>query len=810
MCDNSDLEYVRNLSIVAHVDSGKTSLCDTLLACAKIISEKEVGNKRGMSVRQDEQDRGITIKSSGVTIFTEYEDKTYKFNIIDSPGHCDLSSEVTCALRITDACIILIDTVEGIQVQTETVLRQAIQEKIKPVLVINKIDRLFLELQESPKEMYFRFEKQIYGINELIKTYSGNDESLLLDPLKGNIVFASAYFGWGFSLKDFARYYAKKNGGEPERYMKMLWGTVDKKSSNPAFCQLIMDPIKKIHNVIMENNMEEFDKMMNKLNITLSPTESDLPPKKLFGHALHRLFPLSNALIELIVKELPSPLIAQQKRVDVLYNGPLNDIYANGIRTCDANGPLIVYISKMLPDNYGKFIAFGRVFSGTLRSNHRVNILGDNYDSLTRTGESYLNKSIQRCCTVMVGKFETNESISCGNTCGIFGIDQYLLKTGTLVDTDANDACNIKTMKFAVSPVVKVAIKPKNPSDLPTFITSLKKLVKSDPAVSYDFDDETKEITMSATGELHLEICLHDLKKYLGNIELAPPSDPIVSFRESVEGKTPEPCLGKSSNKHNRIYITAEKLSNELVDDIESGKFRPNNLPVKERNQILTSKYGWNNDDVKRLWVFGPESIWTNVIVDMTKGAQNLNEIKENIISAFNTYMYKGPLCEEQIRGVRINVHDVVVHTDPSHRGGDQIIPMVKKAIYSSILRANPVLFEPIFMAEIQIPENLVGIIFNCMTQRRGVVINQEQKDSLPLIIIKSWIPVNESFGLSKFLSESTGGKAFMSLIFDCWQKVPGNIYVEASKNNEFTKTVRSRKGLSAQIPDYTQYLDRL
>lgn len=191
------------------------------MACGKILSEKDAGSKRMMSARDDEKERGITIVASGATVHTNYQKSVYTINFVDTSGHVEFGVNVSCALRITDGAIILIDAVEGIQVQTETVLRQAIQEKIKPVLVINKVDRLFVELNETPSDMYFRFEKQIYGINELIKTYSNNDQSLLLDPLKGNVIFASAYFGWGFSLRDFAKFYANKNG-EPERYIKML------------------------------------------------------------------------------------------------------------------------------------------------------------------------------------------------------------------------------------------------------------------------------------------------------------------------------------------------------------------------------------------------------------------------------------------------------------------------------------------------------------------------------------------------------------------------------------------------------------
>jgi elongation factor 2 len=803
------MSNIRNFSVIAHVDSGKSTLCDTLLATGKIIAEKDAGTKRGMSARSDEKERGITIKSIGATINVDYAKQQYKLNVVDTPGHASFNQEVSCALRITDGCLIMIDCVEGIQVQTETVLRQAIQEKIKPVLVINKIDRLFLELQETPSNMYFRFEKQINGINELIKLYSDNDESLLLDPLKGNVIFSSAYFGWGFSLKDFARFYAKKNGGTADRYIKMLWNTIDKKSGNPAFCQLIMDPIQKIFTEVMNNNLDEFTRLIKKLGVNLDKEELQVTPKKLFGNALHKLFPLSSALTELIIDHLPSPIIAQAKRVSVLYNGPLDDMYAESIRTCNPDGPLIVYISKMIPDGQNKFIGFGRVFSGTLKTGQKINIMDANYDPLNKVGDFFLNKTVQRCCTVIAGKFDSIDQIECGNTCGIIGIDQYLVKTGTLVDATNTDSYNIRTIKFSVSPVVKVAVKPTNAADIPAFISAIKKLVKSDPAVLYNHDEETKEITISGTGELHMEICLHDLTEYFGSNNFIV-SSPVVTFRETVEGTSPEPSLAKSANKHNRIYMTAEPLSSELIADIELGRFNPQSLNVKERNAILVDKYGFQPDDVKKIMAFGPEGINNNVLIDCTKGCQHMAEVSGSIIAAFNNYMLKGPISEEQVRGVRINVHDLLVHADNVHRGGDQIIPMCRKGIYSSMLRANPVLFEPIFLVDIQIPDLMIGTIYNTINNRRGVIIGQEKKDNLPLTMIKAWLPVAESFGLNELLAENTGGHAFISFIFDCYQRVPGELLIDGSKNNEYTKLIRSRKQLNEKIPLYTDYLDKL
>jgi elongation factor 2 len=788
-----DQNNIRNVSIIAHVDHGKTTLSDTILCAGGLVSEKDAGAKRGCDTRKDEQERGITIKSTGVTMHIPYDETTYKINLVDSPGHVDFSSEVTAALRITDGALVVVDSVEGPAVQTETVLRQAIMENIKPVLVINKMDRLWLELQETPEEIYERLHNIIKKVNEIIETYTDNPD-LLVDPLNCNVAFTSAYFGWGFTLGHVAKFHSQRKGTNIEVILNGLW-------SPKGFCKGVIEPITQIYKCVFENR-EKLEDMMNKVGVSLTPNELALNDKKLFGLCLKKWLPLTDTLMYLITQKLPPPNVSQSYRVENLYTGPHDDECANAIKKCDPNGPLMVYISKMIPMDSGRFVAFGRIFSGTLETGMKVNVLGSNYDPDTKN-DYFENKSIQRIMAMIGGKFDTQEKVECGNTCAIMGVDNYLVKTGTI--TDHPKAYPFHTMKFSVSPVVKVSVKPKNMSQIDKMVEGLNRLRKSDPCVLCEYNAETKEMTISATGELHMEICLGDLRDFMKDVEIVV-SEPVVSFRESIASNSYVQCMAKSANKHNRVFMTAQNLSDELVNDIESGDFDVK-MDIKERNKILVEKYGWDLDEARKIWCFGPEGINTCAFVDMTRGVQNIHEIKETCISAFKAYTLEGPLGKEQMRGVRFNIHDVMIHTDPVHRGGNQIMPMVRRAMYSSFLSAQPTLYEPLFTAEISVPKEKAGLVFGIMNKKRGEL---ESSSSGIVETLKFTIPVAESFGLNGELRELTSGTAFLTLAFFKYNLVPGTIDDDKSKNYAYVKKIRSRKGLKEEMPQYTDYLDRL
>jgi len=328
----------------------------------------------------------------------EEDDRHYLINLIDSPGHVDFSSEVTAALRVTDGALVVVDCVSGVCVQTETVLRQAIAERIKPVLFMNKMDRALLELQLEQEDLFQTFQRIVENVNVIIATY--NDETgpmgdIQVDPTKGTVGFGAGLHGWAFTLKEFAEIYAAKFKIEVPKLMKRFWGdnfysAAEKKWSTAAgegyargFTQFVLDPIFKVFSSIMNFKKDEYTKLIEKLNVKIPVEDKDKlieGGKPLLKVVMKAWLPAGDTLLSMIAIHLPSPVTAQKYRTEMLYEGPHDDEAFVGMKTCNPEGPLMMYISKMVPtSDKGRFYAFGRVFSGTVSTGQKVRLMGPNY-----------------------------------------------------------------------------------------------------------------------------------------------------------------------------------------------------------------------------------------------------------------------------------------------------------------------------------------------------------------------------------------------------------------------------------------------
>jgi elongation factor 2 len=339
-----------------------------------------------------------------------------------------------------------------------------------------------------------------------------------LYPDKGNIAFGSSSQGWAFTLRQFATRYSQRFSVDKEKMAARLWGDdyfdpqtkkwtkkdVDE-DGNPlerAFNMFVLDPIFRLFDAVL-NDKEEIDSYLQRLSISLTQEERDLKGIALLQVIMHKFLPADQTLLEMIVIHLPPPTVAQQYRVDTLYEGPMNDESAIGMRECNRAGPLVVHISKMIPtSNKGHFYGLGRVFSGTLRVGAKIRIQGPEYTP-GKKRDLYV-KATQR--PVFMMGFNVEDILECpaGNIVGIAGVDGFLLRSGTLTDSEITH--NIKELKLSTTSIVQAAVDVKNAKDLPKLIESLKCLARSSSSVQ-TWDNELGEHIIGGNSENQLETC---------------------------------------------------------------------------------------------------------------------------------------------------------------------------------------------------------------------------------------------------------------------------------------------------------------
>ncbi|QSG04557.1 elongation factor EF-2 [Halapricum desulfuricans] len=312
-------ENIRNIAIAAHVDHGKTTLTDNLLAGAGMIADEGEATKLMMDTEEDEQERGITIDAANVSMTHEYDGTNHLINLIDTPGHVDFGGDVTRAMRAVDGALVVVDAVEGAMPQTETVLRQALREGVKPTLFINKVDRLISELQEGPEEMQERLLAVIRDVNELIRGMTEEmddiDEDWTVSVEEGTVGFGSALYKWGVSMPSMQR--TGMDFGE-----------------------------------IME--LERADKRQE----------------------LHERTPLSDVVLDMVVEHFPNPVDAQPRRIPRIWRGDEDTDVAEQMQLVDEDGEVVLMVTDIGIDPHAGEIAAGRVFSGTIEKGQELYVSG--------------------------------------------------------------------------------------------------------------------------------------------------------------------------------------------------------------------------------------------------------------------------------------------------------------------------------------------------------------------------------------------------------------------------------------------------
>lgn len=702
-------ENIRNLAIAAHIDHGKTTFTDNLLAGAGMMSKEDAGKALKMDFHEDEKERGITIDTAAVSMVHNFENEEYLINLLDTPGHVDFGGDVTRAMRAVDGAIVLIDAVEGIMPQTETVLRQALKELVKPVLFINKVDRLIKELQLTPELMQEKFVKIITNVNKFIKEIAPTEykEKWSVNVQEGSVAFGSAFHNWALSMP-----YMKKKG------------------------------------ITFKDVIDAYNSSGEKL-------------KELAEKA-----PLHEVVLNMVIRHLPSPIIAQKYRIPKIWHGEIESEEGKSLTNCDKDGPLFFVITKIVIDPQAGEISAGRLFSGTIKKG---------LDAYLNLGKQHTK--IQQIFVYNGAKREIVDDVPSGNIIGISGVKTYVGETITESESEP-----FEKITHLFEPVVTKAIEAKRPSDLPKLIEVLRQVGKEDPTIQVEINEETGEHLMHGMGELHLEVIENRIKTEKGvDVKTSPP---IVVYREGITKKSPE-VEGKTPNKHNKLYFIAEPLEDELYKEVKSG-----NIPemrIKKKDLNLRQKFtdaGMETKIADRV----KDVYKGNILIELTRGIVHIGDIMEMVVEMFEDVMGAGPLAREPCVKVRISLMDAKLHEDAIHRGPAQIYPAVREGIRGAMLNASPMLLEPLQTIQIEAPVDYTGDLSKLIANKRGQLLDMNQEGNQ--VIIKAKMPVAEMLGWSNDLRSATGGRGNSFLIDQSFERLSPEL------QEKIKKQLMGRKGL--------------
>ncbi|VVB66180.1 Elongation factor 2 [Candidatus Gugararchaeum adminiculabundum] len=713
-----DPEHIRNIAIVAHVDHGKTTLTDSLVARAGLISTELAGEQRGMDFDEQEQARGITIKAANISLGFTWEGKDYLVNLIDTPGHVDFGGHVTRAMRAVDGIVLVVDAVEGIMPQTETVLRQALKEKAKPSLFINKIDRLINELKVSPQEMQERLIKVINGVNKIIASAATDEfrDAWMLSVEKGNVAMGSAYNKWAISVT------AMKKFGISFRDIY-------------NYCE------KGDHKTLTEKA------------------------------------PIDDVILEMCIKNVPNPAIAQKYRIPVIWKGDPASQESKWMTSCDHTGKVCGVIFGVVNDEHAGEVAVARIFSGVAKKGVDLFI-----------ASRFTYEKVQQVGVFMGPDRVLVEEVPAGNIAAIVCLrDVYVGETISETQMDP-----FEQIKHYSEPVVTKSIEAKNTKDLAKLITALRAISKEDPTLRVQLDQNTGEHLISGMGELHLEIIEYKITKEKG-IPITT-SPPIVVYHETITSTSPT-VEGKSPNKHTKIKCIVEKLPPEIYQLLIDGKIANGRPKGKQMIEDLV-KAGMDRKEAKGIVDISNN----NMLVDGTKGVQYLNEIMELLIQAFEEAVNQGPLAKEKVTGIRVTIEDATIHEDPVHRGPAQIIPAFKRAIYAGTLLAGTTLLEPKQKVLVQVPQDYMGNVITMMQGRRGTMIDINQEGETATVNFK--MPVAEMFGFSNEIRSATQGKAIWYQEYLGYEPLPRDMM------EKVVRQIRERKGEPKDPPTAQFFMD--
>lgn len=801
-------ELCRNVVLLGNLHHGKTTLIDFLFRNSHNMpwSYNDDRVLRYMDCRSDEQSLGISIKAKAACmLLPDTQGKSFGLNIIDTPGHPNFLDEALAAMQLADGAIVVVDVAEGLGLTTKTLLRKAALLCLDIVLVLTKLDRLFLELRLPPRDAYHKIRHVLETVNEVIVPLGVT----ALSPARGNVAFSAAVQQMCFTLPQFAAQYVKQHGGpfSAGDLAKRLWGDsyYDRKTrrfrksrpepdSQRTFVDFVLEPIYKLNSAVVADSTNDlYEKLArNSIQVPSGALKADV--RGLLRTVMGAAFSMgsSSGLVSMVARYVRSPKAAALRKMRALGVAPERGNVGDGeewmhdVAECrgDGDGAFVGYIAKLTPTDESSqqaCDALVRILSGALAVGDHVRVLGDTYDA--DVNEEEQARAVVEGMYLPCGRFKISvSSARAGQVVVLRGVDETVFKSATIV-SDSHSRC--KRMRvfrpvldhFPPS-VVKVAVEPARPSELPKMVAGLRMCLKSYPGLVSKVE-ESGEHALIGSGELYMDCVLRDLREAFAEIQIKV-SDPVVPFAETVSEASVLQCHAETPNKQNKIVMMAEPLEASIVDALTAGKFRAIADDDGDAKQSrMLRDHGWDALAARSLWAFGPHRLHgTNALVNDvldTSAAEQAGLLRDSVVQGFHWATREGPLTDEPVRGVKFRLLDATVADSVGGRSPAQVIPAARRAAYSSMLTASARLLEPVYMIETTCAPAALPLVHKVLQRRRGIVLEEGAVAGTPLGWLHGYLPVLESFGFETDIRSMTQGAAFCTQTFHHWDFLPGD-----------------------------------
>ncbi|KAJ6786628.1 hypothetical protein PWT90_03717 [Aphanocladium album] len=735
------------------------------------------------------------------------------------------SRNAAAAARVTDSILMVLGVDEHTSPLLSSTVQIAVREACKPVVFLDRLDEVISSHPDGmqPEDLYQACDRTIHAINAIITHCPGRHSKIDLevDPRQKTVLFGSIAAKWGFSLTEFAELHAAEVGVEADEFEKHLWGdfsfdasgkkwtpTIERgtETVQRAFNQFILAPIFEIRSAVIAapDDSQPLASILSRLNIKLSEKDEGLCGQELFNAIMRAYLPIGRALRS-VIPQMPSPVDAQKYRTACLYSGPSGDEATMGMVQCDPVAPLLICATNFIPakSSREKLYLLCRVFAGKLFSGKNTRLHGPRrqYGAMpTLSGQL-----IDGIFTIATGSNNVIKPVvqaSAGDLILLSGLDGGTERSGTI--STSLRGHNFRDMYYT-QPATQYSVNVTAAEKLPSLVAGMHFLYKTDLLFASHSTLSGQNLVLGSDMS-HVEACLEVLRSFSNDSLIV--EGPLPIYRETVTAKSSQIALSKSPNKHNRFYASAAPLDKGTVSAIETGAISPFQ-EHKARAAMLHADFSWDEKSAQKIWAFGPENTGPNVVVDATSRVQFLFEIRDSFVSGFQWAAAEGPLAGEPLRGVRLNVEDVMMFSDAIHRGAGQIMPPARRVTFASMLLAKPILVEAKYLVHVQTPTQHASKIHDAISRMLGPCFDASSKrghliaNAWNTAILQAYMPLKALTDLQAFLQQDTELSQDVSIesIHAGWQAAgEGDPLDQTSEAGKLVVELRKRKGLSTEI----------